>query len=57
MTIYFNREGDHDHNGLMFALTENVRILKYIRALMRTDPPDSDEDRPETFHAAALVRA
>jgi hypothetical protein len=25
ITIYFNKEGDHDHDGLIFALTENVR--------------------------------
>jgi hypothetical protein len=33
MPIYFNREGDHDHNGLIFAPTDNVPILKFIRAL------------------------
>ena len=33
LAIYFNREGDHDHNGLLFALTKNVPILEYIAAL------------------------
>jgi len=33
LAIYFNREGDHDHNGLVFALTRNVPILRYIAAL------------------------
>lgn len=39
MTIFFNREGDHDHNGLMFALSANVPILKYIDALGKADRP------------------
>src|SRR4051794_2250535 len=33
VTIWFNRDGDHDHNGMMFALTENVPILNYIEAM------------------------
>lgn len=57
ITIYFNREGDHDHNGMMYALTANVPILKYIKALARNGPPRNDEDRPETFYADALARA
>ena len=24
ITIWFNKDGDHDHNGMMFALTANV---------------------------------
>ncbi|MBW4598507.1 MAG: multicopper oxidase domain-containing protein [Calothrix sp. FI2-JRJ7] len=62
ITIYFNREGDHDHNGLMLALTENVPILKYIRALgrvglpQRTDDHNGD-DTPEKWYKQALERA
>jgi hypothetical protein len=33
ITIYYNREGDHDHNGMMFLLCDNLPILEYIRAL------------------------
>jgi hypothetical protein len=42
MTVYFNREGDHDHNGLVYALTDNVPILKYLQALSR------GHDRPRS---------
>jgi manganese oxidase len=56
-TIYYNREGDHDHNGLMFALSANVPILKYIRALGRSEPPTGPQDMAETFLAAARARA
>jgi hypothetical protein len=45
MPIYFNKEGDHDHNGMIFALTKNVPILKYIRALAENrnpGPPSSE---------------
>jgi FtsP/CotA-like multicopper oxidase with cupredoxin domain len=52
MPIYFNREGDHDHNGLIFALTDNVPILKFIRALGA--PMWGD---PNAFRAAAQARA
>ena len=38
MTIWFNRDGDHDHDGMMFALTENVPILKYIEAMAKGGP-------------------
>lgn len=52
MPIYFNREGDHDHNGLIFALSANVPILKFIRALGAPGGEDPDE-----FRAAAEARA
>jgi len=57
--IYFNREGDHDHNGLMFALTANVPILKYIQALGRVGQPPSAEpsETPEQWYAQAKARA
>lgn len=63
ITIYFNREGDHDHNGLIFALTENVPILKYIRALGRVGLPrgaddhDGHDDTPEKWYKQAYERA
>jgi hypothetical protein len=28
MTIYYNREGDHDHNGMVFALEANARPVR-----------------------------
>ena len=52
MPIYFNREGDHDHNGLIFALTDNVPILKFIRAL---DAPAWGN--PSALRASAKARA
>lgn len=39
LTIWFNRDGDHDHNGLVFALTQNVPLLRYIEALGKADLP------------------
>jgi len=59
VVVYFNREGDHDHNGLMFALTANVPILKYIQALGRVGLPPSPEhtDTPEQWRAQAQARA
>ncbi|RKH34574.1 hypothetical protein D7X75_07710 [Corallococcus sp. CA031C] len=59
VVIYFNREGDHDHNGLIFALTKNVPILKYIQALGRVGLPPGPEtsDTPDTWYAKAKARA
>ena len=63
ITIYFNKEGDHDHNGLIFALTENVPILKYIRALARVGLPQKagdhggHDDTPEEWYKQAKERA
>ncbi|HEX8202980.1 MAG TPA: hypothetical protein VF590_21065, partial [Isosphaeraceae bacterium] len=62
ITIYFNREGDHDHNGLIFALTENVPLLKYIRALGKVGSPPgpggaTPGDSPDAWYAAASARA
>ena len=57
LTIYYNREGDHDHNGMMFALAANVPVLKYVRALARSRPPENDDDRPELLYGDAMARA
>ncbi len=63
VTIWFNKEGDHDHNGLIFALTENVPILKYIQALGRADLPKvsgaagGKDDSPDDWYAKAKARA
>lgn len=54
ITIYFNREGDHDHNGLIFTLTENVPILKYLQALSERD---SGPAKWEVHYEPALARA
>ncbi|MBE9178547.1 multicopper oxidase domain-containing protein [Oculatella sp. LEGE 06141] len=34
ITLYFNKYGDHNHNGLMFTLKQNLPVLKYIKQLM-----------------------
>lgn len=43
--------GDHDHDGLMYALTVNVPLLKYVRTLIEGGVPSS------TLRAQALARA
>lgn len=53
ITIYYNREGDHDHNGMMFALCDNLPVLEYIRALARVGQSQSIED----LRARARARA
>ena len=55
MTIYFNKEGDHDHNGLLFALTKNVPILKYIRAVL--SKASGGKDDPDLYYDATKTRA
>src|SRR5829696_2274634 len=52
VTIWFNRDGDHDHNGMMFALTENVPILNYIEAMGKADRPGGSYPLPPS---AALI--
>ncbi|CAN5197299.1 hypothetical protein BH23BAC1_BH23BAC1_42920 [soil metagenome] len=56
MTIYFNKEGDHDHNGLLFVLNENLPILKYIRAILIKAEDNNAED-PDIYYQDAQVRA
>ena len=60
MTIYYNREGDHDHNGLLFALKANVPILRYINALARQGrrrPGTPAAPDPGALFPAASARA
>jgi manganese oxidase len=60
MTIYYNREGDHDHNGMLYALEANVPILKYIEALARQGSrrrPGVQAPDPQSLFAAAAQRA
>lgn len=59
ITIYFNEHGDHDHNGLMYALTENVPVLKYIRSLAKVGSPEPPlpGDTPDVWEAQARSRA
>ena len=45
------RGGDHDHDGLMYALTVNVPLLTYVRTLIEGGVPSS------TLRAQALARA
>src|SRR5918997_3412740 len=56
LTIYFKRYCDHDHNGMLFALTANVPILEYIRALASGREP-SDAQRAAAEARAAVIRA
>lgn len=61
ITIYYNREGDHDHNGMIFALCDNLPILEFIRALARVGQPrqttNAQDDRLEDLHTKACERA
>jgi hypothetical protein len=50
MPVYFNREGDHDHNGMIYALTANADLLRYVRAL-------AEGRDPAEWFAAAQARA
>lgn len=44
MTIWFNVEGDHDHNGLIYVLRRNLPLVKYLRALSRPIPDQAEID-------------
>ena len=56
LTIWFNRDGDHDHNGMVFALTGNLPILKYIEALGKADRPGG-KSPPKDLREAAETQA
>ncbi|MGY1695652.1 multicopper oxidase domain-containing protein [Geodermatophilus sp. SYSU D00814] len=61
MTIYYNREGDHDHDGMLFALCDNLPILRYIRALAQVGLPGrasgGEGDDPADLYSEACDRA
>ena len=60
MPIYYNREGDHDHNGMLFVLEANVPILEYIEALARQGSrrkPGVQTPNLQTLFAAAAPRS
>ena len=60
MTIYYNREGDHDHNGLLFALKANVpdfAVHQRSRAAGPTPPGDTAAPDPGALFPAASARA
>lgn len=44
MNIWFNVEGDHDHNGLIYVLRRNLPLVKYLRALARPIPDQAEID-------------
>ncbi len=46
--------GHHDHSGMMYALTANVPILKYIRALIENETPTVDLTNRATARAIEL---
>jgi manganese oxidase len=47
VTIYFNKWGDHDHDGMMFALAQNKpRIDEYL-AYLESTPKPSDAERTQ----------
>ena len=43
LTIWFNREGDHDHNGLIYVLDKNLPLVRYLKELSDWK---GDEDKP-----------
>lgn len=45
MTIWFNKEGDHDHNGLIYVLRRNLPLVKYLRELAKPVPDQAELDR------------
>ena len=45
MTIWFNVEGDHDHNGLIYVLRRNLPLVKYLRELAKPLPDQAELDR------------
>ena len=45
MTIWFNVEGDHDHNGLIYVLRRNLPLVKYLRELAKAAPDQAELDR------------
>ncbi|HEX8480567.1 MAG TPA: hypothetical protein VF650_01530, partial [Allosphingosinicella sp.] len=45
MTIWFNVEGDHDHNGLIYVLRRNLPLVKYLRELAKAIPDQAELDR------------
>jgi hypothetical protein len=45
MTIWFNVEGDHDHNGLIYVLRRNLPLVKYLRELAKPVPDQAEIDR------------
>jgi hypothetical protein len=45
MTIWFNVEGDHDHNGLIYVLRRNLPLVKYLRELAKPVPDQAELDR------------
>ena len=48
------RGGDHDHDGLMYALTDNVPLLKYLRTLILGNVPTVQETEAARARAATL---
>jgi hypothetical protein len=53
LTIYYNKHGDHDHNGLLFVLSANVPVIKYLEARAKNTPPSD----LETLFNVAQTRA
>ncbi|MGA9581365.1 MAG: multicopper oxidase domain-containing protein [Allosphingosinicella sp.] len=45
MTIWFNVEGDHDHNGLIYVLRRNLPLVKYLRELAKPVPDQAELDQ------------
>lgn len=44
VTLWFNKYGDHDHNGLIYILQEHQDIIKYIKDLQDKNLcPDTPE--------------
>ncbi len=55
--IVFNADGDHDHNGLVFALEQNRAALEALRQEMADDPESVWYRRPHPLLRPLVLRA
>lgn len=55
VNIWFNKYGDHDHDGMMYILKELKEILKYVKDL-QAYKNDNEPPKP-TFQALMTERA
>jgi hypothetical protein len=54
VTIYFNKWGDHDHDGMMFALAQNEAKINEYKAYLAASPDATDESRTSHPHYALI---
>lgn len=53
-TIWFNKYGDHDHNGLIYILKEHKPILNYVEKMQAYKPPAPGQ--PDTLPGLMQLR-